>query len=323
MENVQLRQIIRIVRQQLAGDYSQTLTKFSYLEQGAEYFLRLVNTPVYCGYQRELALIEKIIPAIKRTTGNSDKLLYVVDLGPGDGIKSATILSALKPERLIYGAFDISESLLCCAQATQQSLILADKKYHVCDFTNLQKLHDTARPMISQCDSILVILLGNTLANEIDMGSFLTRLKLFLGQIAKNYFLLVGMELYTTDSSAIIKEYNNNINRKLTIVPLKKIGLDVEGSGDVRIVFNEEHGRIEERFTFKTAFRSNLSTMNLNFQPGDELLLSVTYKPTHSGIKKLFKKSCWDICTMKLDANQALIYLQPQRSSTDKVRNDQ
>ena len=59
-------QILKIVASQLKGDYSDSMTRFSYINGGANIFLQLIHNPDYLGYDREIILLNKIVPKIRR-----------------------------------------------------------------------------------------------------------------------------------------------------------------------------------------------------------------------------------------------------------------
>jgi len=303
-------QIISIIQQQLASNYSHTLTKFSYLDKGTNYFLQLMDYPEYHTYHNEIHLIEKIIPSLNKTVGSSKKQLEIIDLGPGNGKKSAMVLSGLSTNSINYKAFDISKTMLNNAQKTHQTLLnIAAKKYYLCDFTNLKKLNKTLHPLTANNTNMLIMLLGNTLANEPDMYVFLTNLKsLFTSLQSKETFLLIGIELYSENSISIINQYDNNINRDLTFFPLKMLNINKD-SGKIVITLNKSRQRIEEKFIFTSNQQLNIGEKTINFQNGDELLLSVTNKPTLNTIKKISKKSGWHVHTIEQGKKQALIYL--------------
>ena len=60
-------QILRIITSQLNGSYFDSLTRFSYINEGASIFLQLIRNPDYLGYGREIIFIHKIIPKIRNT----------------------------------------------------------------------------------------------------------------------------------------------------------------------------------------------------------------------------------------------------------------
>ena len=68
-------QILEIITNQLNGDYSDSMTRFSYIKGGANKFLQLIRDPDYLGYDREMILFNKIIPKISRKIKSIRRLI--------------------------------------------------------------------------------------------------------------------------------------------------------------------------------------------------------------------------------------------------------
>jgi len=285
MSNVR-KEIGNIVRQHLQGNYLDTLTRFSYLDQGAEQFLKLVNSPDYTSYDQEMGLIDRMIPNLSRFS-------RVVDIGVGNGLKAAKILSSLDCK---YLGLDISEDMLQIARESHDRILPdLNRKYVPIDFSNVPKLGSLIYPSgKSENDSDddsdhfslqgyrrkkpdLFLLLGNTLTNETDMGFYLMALGLDLLRSRPENQLIVGLELYQDNIEQIVREYNNEENRALTVRPLEILNLNGINSneGEIDISFNEEQRRIEEWFIMENDKR---------------ILLSVTYKPTLDQFREVVRQ---------------------------------
>lgn len=133
-------QILNIVFRQLQGDYSQALTKFSYLGKGADQYLSLVNSSDYLSYEREMLLLQKVVPVIQRIIQRGR--LQIIELGPGDGRKAAGLMFCLaKKNKFSYLALDISQKMLSIARLSQKHLLI-NREYYQCDFNNSKELRE-------------------------------------------------------------------------------------------------------------------------------------------------------------------------------------
>lgn len=279
-------QILNIVFRQLQGDYSEALTKFSYLGKGADQYLSLVNSPDYLSYEREMLLLQKAVPIIQRIIQRNYGF-QIIELGPGDGRKAAELMLRLaKKNNFSYLALDISQEMLFIAKQNQKHL-LVDRGYCQCDFNNPEELKQkTSLGPLNR----LFLLLGNTMANEVQMKKFLLRLRTALDN--SQACLLVGLELIQEDIEKIIREYRNIENRILTIRPLEMIGVN-RNDGRVEIFFNQENQRIEEWFIFENLVNISCGNSMVRFSPSTKILLSVTYKWPSNQIKGLIKECGW------------------------------
>jgi len=298
-------EIADIVIQQLAGKYSQALTKYSYLEQGADYFLQLTSRPEYVGYSKEIMLLQNIA---KQLAPFSQAALNVIDLGPGNGEKALTLLSFLNHSNTTYLAIDKSPHMLAIAKENQIFLNELKKFYLLNDFSNNKNWYLQLNKKRS--NTTLFLLLGNTVANEIDMEGMLANLKLIIANSnANNKYLLLGIELFSNNMKQILLEYQNESNQYLSVIPLHTLGINLSVGG-LAIVFNQGLQRIEEKFIFNQHGSFIVNNKLIEYQKNDELLLSVTWKPTLNTLTSMFKKIGYSINNILLKDNQALILLE-------------
>ena len=296
-------QIAAIVARHLVGDYSDSLTRFSYIN-GAEDFLRFIHTPDYFGYTREFSLINRITPQISRRIRNNSQ---IIDLGPGDGQKAIRILTNLSGRISNYLALDISRQMLNVAQISQNRIQSVAKKYRLCDFSNMPKLRLAIRTGAER-DRIF-LLLGNTLTNEVNIGHFLQNFREIADETngGKNY-LLLGLELLSQDINQIVREYRSEENYILTFRPLEMLGINRQ-DGVIDISFNESLRRIEEQFIFTRPTTIIVNSHCINFSEGDRILLSVTCKPALNEIIGLVRSAGWNLESMEFEENQAILLL--------------
>ena len=155
----------------------------------------------------------------------------------------------------------------------------------------------------------LFLLLGNTLTNEVNIGMFLRNFResVNLMNNCANY-MLVGIELFGQDINQIVREYRSEENYVLTFRPLEMIGVNRE-DGIIDIGFNEELRRIEEQFIFSRPSIINVGSDSIEFEEGDRILLSVTYKPALDEVMRVIRNSGWSVEYVEFEENQAMMLL--------------
>ena len=295
-------QILKIVASQLKGDYSDSMTRFSYINGGANIFLQLIHNPDYLGYDREIILLNKIVPKIRRI---NNSFTQIIDLGPGDGTKASKIVRLLSTQSLEYFALDISNEMLSIAKHEFKNSGL-EGRFKICDWHDPISLKGTIKQ--NNAHSNLILLLGNTLTNEINMQEFLTNLKKAIEFLIRPNYLLIGLEISDGNINEIIKEYKNEINCSLTVRPLEMVGVS-KSDGIVDIKFNKKLRRIEEWFI--STGKKNIESRNfdISLHAGSRILLSVTYKPTEESIRKIFRESGWNILFSDFEEDQGMFLL--------------
>jgi len=279
MDDPTKKKLRNLIELQRRGDID-TFIKHSYLGDGAERYLGLINTLRYGSYHREMALLDEIAPEI-------GDISRVVDLGVGDGTRSARILSKLKCS---YLGLDISKQMLNYARAHHCMALPGLKaEYKKRDFSNIL---DLVKPLglgnkkvrseeANEWDELedprdknpqLYLFLGNTLANETDVGFYLMLFGMEIMQPVDR--LMVGFDLCPTNIDQMLSEYQTPESQAFAFGPLRALGLD-PSEGQYEVDFNQGRKRVEEWFVVDE----------------DRLLLSVTYKPTLDQARKLVQ-SC-------------------------------
>ncbi len=110
MKNISYKsEILKILEKQSNGNYSNTLTKYSYIN-GAIDFVKFTRNPNYIAYNGEMKLLKLIAPTI-----SSLQEINVYDLGPGDGNKAKYLLNRLNNVSKYIG-IDISQNMLDIAR---------------------------------------------------------------------------------------------------------------------------------------------------------------------------------------------------------------
>lgn len=291
----QTDEIEDIVRQHLQSDYSDSLTRFSYLNGGAEQFISLTRNPDYTSYERELGLLNQIFPNIRSLVGNK---LQIIDFGVGDGIKLNYALSYLRRRiDVSYLGLDLSTAMIEIARRNNSFA----NNYSVCDFGDMIQLSREFNRLPN--DSMLITMLGNTITNEVNVGDYLVSLRNLVG---RRTYLMMGLELFQDNIDEIVREYRNEENHNLTFRPLEMLGIS-RIHGEINIDYNPERQRIEEWFIFN----GEGQVRDIQHQEGDRVLLSVTYKPTITQIREVIYNSGWGEEMCIIHRGYALLLLLP------------
>lgn len=293
---LQTHEIRNIVIQHLRGDYSDSLTRFSYLNGGAEQFVQLTQNPDYTSYERELNLLHQILPRIREIISNR---LQIIDFGVGDGRKSNQIISYFR-ERIetSYLGLDLSHRMIEIARRNNGH----EGYYSVCDFGDMDQISRVLSGL--PVNDRLIFLLGNTITNEVDIVNYLRRLQRMM---QRRTYLVIGLELFQDNVNEILREYRNEENYELTFRPLQMLGIE-RNHGEINIVFNQDLQRVEEWFIFNTSGQ----VRDFHYQQGDRVLLSVTYKLTMNSIREIISNSGWREETSVVDRDYSLFLISPK-----------
>jgi len=292
-------QILGIANEHVQGIYTDTLTRFSYVNGGADDFLRFIENPLYTGFAQEILLIRRLLARQKGITQGR----HLIDLGPGNGVKALELMQAANFSS--YTAVDISTHMLEIARKTHKKVTGVSRAYREMDFSdpgNLQKILHESR-------QIFLTLLGNTLTNESNIKSYLRRWRTALHNI--DAYFLIGLETNdNNDPEQIEAEYNTAENRQLTFRPLEKIGA-CSSDGVINIQFNRKNQRVEETFTFTSDKWVKVNDQTVLFHKGATVILSITEKPSLRKITEMISKSGWEIVDQENEGNQRLTIIRP------------
>jgi len=303
------RTVLSIVQQHLRGNYSDLLTRFSYLASGAHDFIQMTQNPNYLGYKREMLLINNLVHSLRNTIYTP---LHIIDLGPGDGTKALKLLN-LHGSVIQYTALDISQEMLDKTQQTIRYVRNIEKYFIRCDWHTSSEIKKVINNHYSNTN--LFLLLGNTLTNEICMEKFLSDFRNNFKYNVKPVYLLIGIELMSASLPKILAEYRCPENYRLTVRPLKIIGIN-PADGITDITFNKKAQRIEEWFIVSRNKEIYACGKKIILHSGNKILLSVTYKPNLPIIRKIFLKTGWDVIFQDCEKNQCMVLIKQRLPTT-------
>ncbi len=255
--------------EQSSGDCERSLIKYSYLGEGARNFLRLTRHPDYQGFRRELQLIELMSEELRFLSD-----IHILDLGPGDGLKAGRIMEIIGPNTE-YTAIDLSPEMLSITEHNLAEITQGSGRFIRGDFSDPGLLQNL---VINQGGNRLVLLLGNTVANEPNLEDFIEMIRQNTVGSGGRTFILLGIELYDEDIQGILREYTNEENTSLSVQPLRLAG--VETCHDrFSVSFNEIRHRIEEWFTLPDGARVFLSsTQKPDAKTWEEIMTSGNWR---------------------------------------------
>lgn len=241
----------RIASEILAGN---PLLKFAYLDEGSQKFIQILDSPDYYTFKREMKIISERGAAMRRRIKRN-----VVVLGTGDGRKEAELLKSHQNVYLI----DISAPLLEIS------------KKHMGDHVHcINACFEDVDYRVFSPDSTIVML-GGSLGNINEFGSFLKKLKDEL----PGANLILGMEFADVQDpkeyEQLIQEYRNEAGFDFVFQALKELGFE-RGDGELAVSFDEKQKRILERFQFNEQGRKKAAKSGLGGVSG--VLLSISLK---------------------------------------------
>lgn len=273
--------------------------KLLYDDRGSALFDRICETPEYYPTRTELALLDRVAPAIARACGATE----LVELGSGAARKTHVLLDALGASRgrFRYVPFDVSASTLrASAQrllARYPSLII---KGLTGDFTR-----DLGR--LSPGPSRLVAFLGGTLGN-LDDPEAISFLRAAAGLIDDSGHLLVAADLIKdrrtlhaayNDAAGLTAAFNLNILTRLR----RDLGARLDsGAFTHDAFFCEEHSRIEMhlRATRRTTVDLDPLGARLTLAAGDSIRTEISRKFAPGSLERLFAQAGLDLVRLDI-----------------------
>lgn len=249
-------------------------SKLWYLRpEQAQAFLDLEDSKEYKSdvIQKEMDLINNNIQELLGKIGDDN--INIIDLGCGDGKKAILFIDHLKGKvKLRYCPVDISSYMVEKAiKKIKEANIgeVIEFQWNISDFENVENISILLRQ--GDFTKNISLLLGNTLGNfEINELMYEIRNSMKGGD-----FLLIGNGLDNRNSEEILKSYNTDeVNEFLIHIPLQ-LGLSKE---DVELGARFANSRVEIYYTLKNNKIIKFQKKEVNFEKGDQILVSVSYK---------------------------------------------
>ncbi|MCM2282217.1 MAG: L-histidine N(alpha)-methyltransferase [Bdellovibrionaceae bacterium] len=212
------------LREALEGSPKRIPSKYFYDDRGSEIFSRIMETPEYYPTRAETEILVQRSDRLLVVGGLSGPV-HVVELGAGDGRKTAHFLRAVQrySAHLRYTPVDISAGALReLSQRIKKEFADIEVEPRVLDFES--KLESLP---LSRSRTNMVLLLGSSIGNWLpeEQSRFLRRLRAVL---SSHDFLLIGFDL-KKEASILIAAYNDALGwtREFNLNLLERLNRDV------------------------------------------------------------------------------------------------
>lgn len=219
------------IKEGLSASPKRLSSKYFYDKKGSELFAQIMRMPEYYLTDAEYDIFKNqtshIIAALSL---QKDKYFELIELGPGDGLKSKELLKLLSKHKFKFDYFpvDISAAAL---EGLKRSLTMevpdVSVKSQVGDYFDiLESLHLTSNPKV-------VLFLGSNLGNMEDekASKFLHSIGVHLN---RGDVLYLGVDLIK-DSSIVLPAYNDaaGITAAFNLNLLERINRELGGEFDL------------------------------------------------------------------------------------------
>lgn len=262
-------------------------SKYFYDAKGDALFRQIMKMPEYYLTRCELEIIQTyqsdIISQLK------EKVRNVLELGPGDGLKSIYLIKELLQQQpdLQYLPIDISSN----------DLLLLQKKLH----QQLPKLHVHTLAgeyfeMLTKCSSFikepkLLLFLGSSIGNfpKSETLNFLKKLKQFC---QNGDFIFIGFDL-EKDADIILPAYDDEagITKAFNLNLLERINNELAGDFVLENfkhepIYEEETGACKSFLTSIKKQKVRVGEKVFNFEENEQIYMEISQKFTVSEIEE-------------------------------------
>lgn len=288
--------------------------KFVYLEEGAYNWDRLIEDKKYGLGKIENNLLKSSLPNIYRAIGQ--RSFNLIDVGPGNGKKAVTLirffLNKFKP--VYYLGLDISQEMLQLTLHKLRPLLKRGVSVNtdVIDFEQGNFSQATRKTRQEGYPRNLIFILGNTIGNPFDKDRVLTNIR---ESMTLNDYLVIGLELADLSKiDRILKHYRQSVVSRYVFFCLQNMGIKPT-DGEIEVSFNKKRSQIEMFFRFKRTIDIDFKGEKFKYNPGDRVLLLISYKSDQMKMKKLLEKTGFRMNGFYTNRNKSygLILCQPVR----------
>lgn len=255
---------------------------FLYTGEGAEHFIKILESEQYKISDREAALIKK--NNSKLVEGLKDSEIY--DLGSGDARKTKLLLERLikkdKEKNIIYHPVDDSVSMINAAAMQMGDLSQVTVKGHKEDFRNMDKIV----PADSGKNSFLI--LGRTLGNY-DPSEQQAWINSICRAMKPGESLVVGVEL-KRDLEQLKSVYDTAEDEKFAKLVLQRCGVSPD-QVDYEIETDIVNNRLNMKLTFNQETPVNYKEFNKTFTKGESIRIAVSHKYKTNELDQMLNKA--------------------------------
>ncbi|HXE10280.1 MAG TPA: L-histidine N(alpha)-methyltransferase [Verrucomicrobiae bacterium] len=292
--------------------------KFVYLNEGAEKWDEIYKQwAEQEGVTDEemrllLAHMDSFIAAFDNPEG-----LNLIDLGCGNGVPAARIISKLREKglRVNYVAVDISKEMIKLAS---DNLL---KEFPDLPITRLltdfekDSLTDELLNIRQQTNyPNLLINLGNTLGNYVNVSAVLTN---FLESMTVDDYLLIGNGLANDyNPQKIIDTYNIPVIIDTVTSPARSLDI-YNDNDDFKYIWSTAKNRVEGRIKLSDSKQVTLAQQKVNLDKGEQVLVHHSYKFSEASLTKMLSDVGFrtELLTTNKNRSHILVMVQPTRYS--------
>ncbi len=269
--------------------------KYFYDEKGSKIFQEIMHMPEYYLTRAEQEIFNKQTQHIARELLNGSSPFSVIELGPGDGLKSKILLREMNGNtgNFQYVPVDISEEALeSLSQAMESEIPDLNIFMKAGDYFHIMKeLHNASD------DRKIILFLGSNIGNFMpeEAASFLSLLTGFLhpGDQA-----LIGFDL-KKPAEVVIPAYDDpgGLTRDFNLNHLSRINRELNADFDLnkfkhRPVYNAESGAMESYLISLEKQTVNVESLNktFDFYKGEPIFMELSKKFDLEEIANLARK---------------------------------
>jgi len=297
------------------GARGEVPLKFSYLDEGAEHWVRLGEQRLSEGgiNLMEYNLLTKRVTDILNTFP-SEKIVNIVDIGCGDSSPVFPIVDSLieRRQKFNYIPIDISAEMLELAKKKFSAkypgvnIFPHQLDFELGNFTDVIYEHKTE-------DTVnLMLFLGSTLGNFSDRRRILTN---FRDSMGANDYLLLGMELINFSKvENLVPHYTNDIVVDLVYTLPQKIGIDLKSSKP-EVLWNERKSQIEVLANMTKDLEIKIEKEAVILKKNERVLLARSVKFNEASFTDLLSAVDLrnELLTVNEDRSYLLTLVQPTR----------
>ncbi len=291
----------------LSGAFKRLPSKYFYDEAGSELFSKITSLPEYYLTRCEREILEGHASDLAGIL--ADRPFDLVELGPGDGHKTQTLLRSFESARLKfrYVPIDISESAI---RGLVESL---GDRFPSLEVQGLVSEYFTAIDWLGQLqDRMIFVLFSGSNIGNFSRAEAHVFLRTLWNGLNDGDRLLIGFDL-KKDIELMLSAYNDSrgITRAFNLNLLKRINRELGGNFDI------------DRFRFYSTYDVFEGSMNsylvslahqevlieaigqvFSFEPWEPIQTEYSYKYLESDIERLAKNTGFEITHSFFDSRR-------------------
>lgn len=294
------------ILQGLLAEQKHISSKYFYDDNGSRIFQKIMNMPEYYLTNSEFEIFEQRGKDILKNLSHWQSSFDLVELGAGDGIKTAVLLEHLLKSgaEFKYVPVDISE------EAIQQLVNKISHEFPKLLFSEVigdyfEVLHD-----LNYCDKCpkLALFLGSNIGNYSEKETIEFFLKMS-DVLKKGDMILTGFDL-VKDPEIIIKAYNDphGFTSEFNLNLLHRMNRELEANFNVsdfkhKMVYDEIKSEARSYIVSTCSQKVHLAELNLDvsFDEGEAIHTEMSRKFSLDNLGELAEKTGFSIIENYLD----------------------